>query len=374
MQLQVEPSENVISCQGDWDIHHTAGSEAALAQVYFPEATPVTLVGCQLKRLDIVGAWLLVSLISRLESQKCTVKLQGFSQSHRTLFELVASHAQLASKETEPPAASGFQLSAIVESIGEKAVKQSIKMAAFLSFVGETVWQSARLFSDRRALRWKAMLATIQATGYLALPIVGLLSFLIGIVLTYQLGVQLRNYGATIFVVNFLGLAVLREFAPLMTAIIIAGRTGSAFTAEIGTMQVNQELDALQTLGISPYELLIVPKLIGLLVTLPLLTVWSTFFSLLGGMIMANNMLAIEYLSFIDQFQRTIGVKHYWVGMSKTPVFAGLIALIGCYQGLRVQRSADSVGKQTTASVVQAIFFIIVVDALFSIFFNKLGL
>jgi len=197
---------------------------------------------------------------------------------------------------------------------------------------------------------------------------------MIGIVLTYQMGVQLRNYGANIFIVDLLGLSVLREFGPLLTAIMIAGRTGSSFTAELGLMKANQEIDALTTMGVTPAELLILPKIIGLFIALPLLTIWADIFGIIGGMIMAKNMLGIGWYDFLHRFQSQIPVRALLIGLGKAPIFALLIASIGCFEGVSVKDTADSIGKNTTKSVVYSIFFIIVADAIFSIIFSKLKL
>ena len=210
--------------------------------------------------------------------------------------------------------------------------------------------------------------------GCYALPILALLNFLVGVVLAYQMGVQLQKYGANIFIVDLLGLSILREFAPLITAIIVAGRTGSAFTAEIGSMIINEEIDALKTMGINPVRFLCLPKLLAMVLILPLVTVWGNIFGILGGMIVANNMLHIHFVPFLERFREVIGLSNYVVGLVKTPVFAMIITSVGCFQGLETARRADSVGKQTTKSVVQAIFLIIVVDALFSVLFSKAGI
>ncbi len=167
---------------------------------------------------------------------------------------------------------------------------------------------------------------------------------------------------------------MLREISPLVTAIIVAGRSGSAYTAEIGTMVVNEEVDAIRTLGISPIDLLVVPKTMALVVALPLLTVYADFMGVLGGMIMAKSQLDVGYADFLNRFQEAIAVKHYLIGVAKAPVFALIIALVGCYQGFRVTGGADAVGRHTTVSVVQSIFLVIVTDAFFSLVFNWVGL
>ena len=218
------------------------------------------------------------------------------------------------------------------------------------------------------------MLYNIRSAGFDALPIVGLLSFLLGIVVAYQGADQLRQYGANIFVVDLVGLSMLREFAPLITAIIIAGRSGSAYAAQIGTMSVTEEIDAMRTLGIAPLEMLVVPKILALLIALPLLTVFADVLGVFGGMIMARAQLGVGFGEFLDRFVKAVSVTAYLIGICKAPVFAGIIAVVGCFQGFRTQGGADNVGRQTTRSVVQSTFLVIVADALFSIAFSALDL
>jgi phospholipid/cholesterol/gamma-HCH transport system permease protein len=212
----------------------------------------------------------------------------------------------------------------------------------------------------------------MEQTGVNAVPIVGLLSFLIGVVLAYQGADQLRRFGAEIYTVNLLGISILRELGVLLSAIIIAGRSGSAFTAQIGTMQVNEEIDALRTLGLDPIEVLVLPRLFGLGLTLPLLVFYADFMGLLGGGLMSWAVLNINIPNFLTQLQSAISETTLWVGVVKAPFFAAIIALVGCYEGLHVTRSAESVGRLTTQSVVESIFFVIVTDAAFSIVFSVL--
>ncbi len=234
--------------------------------------------------------------------------------------------------------------------------------------------EAFRVFYSRRRMRWDAIASTIYKTGFQALPILALLSFMIGIVISYQMGNQLRQYGANVFIVNLLGLSVLREFGPLITAIILAGRTGSAFAAQLGIMKINQEIDALDTMGVTPAELLLIPRLIGLVIAIPLLTMWADIFGVIGGMVMANNMLGINWVDFLIRFQHEIPLRSLILGLGKAPVFALIIGSIGCFQGMEVKGSAESVGARTTRSVVLAIFFIIIADAGFSILFSKFKL
>ena len=220
----------------------------------------------------------------------------------------------------------------------------------------------------------RPILFNIRSAGVDALPIVGLLSFLLGIVVAYQGADQLRQYGANIFVADLVGLSMLREFAPLITAIIIAGRSGSAYAAQIGTMAVTEEIDAMRTLGIAPLDVLVLPKIIALLIAMPLLTVFADALGVFGGMIMAQAQLDVGFGEFLDRFTKAVSVTAFLIGICKAPVFAGIIAVVGCFQGFRTHGGADSVGRQTTRSVVQSIFLVIVADALFSVAFSALDL
>jgi len=203
---------------------------------------------------------------------------------------------------------------------------------------------------------------------------VGLLSFLIGVVVAFQGADQLRQFGAEIFTVNLLGVSILRELGVLLTAILIAGRSGSAFTAQIGTMKVNQEIDALQTIGLDPVEVLVVPRILALMIMLPILVFYADLMGLLGGMVMAITVLDISLTTFLKQLQSGVNLTTFIIGMVKAPVFAFLIALVGCFEGFNVSGSAESVGQKTTASVVEGIFLVIVFDAAFSILFSVLGI
>jgi phospholipid/cholesterol/gamma-HCH transport system permease protein len=195
-----------------------------------------------------------------------------------------------------------------------------------------------------------------------------------GVVIAYQGGTALQTFGANIYLVNLLAITMLREMAPLLTAIIVAGRTGSSYAAQIGTMRITEEVDALRTLGITPLEMLALPKLIALVIALPLLTVWADALGLLGGMLVSNTFYGISAANFLNRLPEAVWPSTFWVGLVKTPVFAVLITIIGCYQGLKVRGSAEEVGQATTASVVQAIFLVIIADAFFSIAFQQVGL
>lgn len=262
----------------------------------------------------------------------------------------------------------------VLARVGQTAAGVWEQGFAFLSFVGESTLSLLGWLTHPRRIRWRPILFNLRTTGFDALTIVGLLSFLLGIVVAYQGADQLRQYGANIYVTDLVGLSMLREFAPLMSAIIVAGRSGSAFAAQIGTMEVTQEIDAMRTLGIAPLEMLVLPKLVALVLALPLLTVFADVMGVAGGMLMARAQLGISFHEFLDRFPHAVSATSYLVGIGKAPVFAVIIAMVGCFQGFRTQGGADSVGRQTTRAVVQSIFMVILADALFSVAFSVLGL
>jgi phospholipid/cholesterol/gamma-HCH transport system permease protein len=330
-----------------------------------PPATewPVTLDGSQLQDLDSAGAWWLQG---QLPAGGSAPTLRAWPPRALALMNEVREGVGHAVPEPLPRN--------LLQRTGEAAVAAAQQAQAFLRFVGEVAIAAAGLLRHRSLWRPRAIWHEIQIGGVDALPIIGLTSFLLGIVVAYQGADQLRHYGANVFVVELVGYAMLREFAPLIGAIIIAGRSGSAYAAQIGTMVVSEEIDALRTIGIDPLQRLVLPKIVALAVVLPLLTVFADITGVFGGMVMARSRLDIGFPEFIDRFGRVMEGSALLIGVGKSLVFAVIIAAIGCFQGLRTQGSADSVGRQTTLAVVQSIFIVIVADALFSVAFNMLGL
>jgi phospholipid/cholesterol/gamma-HCH transport system permease protein len=252
------------------------------------------------------------------------------------------------------------------------ACHQGISMLGYLGRV--TVETGEAIAKPKHNLRVAAIFHQIEETGINALPIVGLLSFLIGIVLAYQGADQLERFGAQVFTINLLGVGLLREIGGLITAIIVAGRSGSAFTAHIGTMRVNEEIDAMQTMGLNTVDTLVLPRIIALVITLPLLTFYADVMGLIGGAMMCYFQLDITIPVFLRQLNEAVDVNTVMVGLIKAPVFAFVIALVGCYEGFQVERNAASVGQLTTRAVVESIFIVIVLDAAFSVMFSVLGI
>jgi phospholipid/cholesterol/gamma-HCH transport system permease protein len=333
---------------------------------------PITVVDCQhLTELDTAGAWTLNNLLQNLRQDGVAVSTQGLRPEFKKLLELVAQHVAETAAKSAPTTVlrPGW-----LHRIGQGSMLALNQGLDLLGFVGEAATALAKCLAQPRLIRWRPILYNIRTAGFDALPIVGLLSFLLGIVVAYQGADQLRQYGANIFVADLVGLSMLREFAPLMTAIIIAGRSGSAYAAQIGTMAVTEEIDAMRTIGIAPMELLVLPKVVALVIAMPLLTVFADVLGVLGGMIMARVQLGVGYVEFLDRLSKAVSVSSYVIGVGKAPVFAVIIAVVGCFQGFRTHGGADSVGRQTTRSVVQSIFLVIVADALFSIAFSVLDL
>jgi phospholipid/cholesterol/gamma-HCH transport system permease protein len=363
------PTEQKFTLSGSWTALGIGAIERQL------EALPAPLSGeidaARIEALDTVGAWVLQSDLRRRREQGSLLTVNNLPEQFAALFDVVAQ--QITNQQELRTAPAGTPPSGF-EALGRSAVDVLEQSLALLHFVGQCALTFAACLTHPARLRWRPILFNIRSAGFDALPIVGLLSFLLGIVVAYQGADQLRQYGANIFVADLVGLSMLREFAPLITAIIIAGRSGSAYAAQIGTMSVTEEIDAMRTLGIAPLDLLVVPKIVALLIALPLLTLFADLLGVFGGMLMARAQLGVGFPEFIERFVKAVSVTAYLTGLFKAPVFAVIIAVIGCFQGFRTAGGADSVGRQTTRSVVQSIFLVIVADALFSVAFSALDL
>lgn len=357
-----------VRFSGDWTARRIGAISREMMSMSLGGTGDMALDLAEVRGIDTAGAWLIHRFLLRFESIGREVRLRGASKNAEDLLSIVAEAGKQRDEIPRP------HLPGLLEGIGSDTRKRIEEYGSFLAFVGRVSFISVRILFTPMRMRWRMVMRELEEAGFDALPIVGLLSFLIGIVIAYQGGVLLRDYGASIFVADLVGLSMTRELAPMMTAIIVAGRTGSAYTAQIGTMMVTEEVDAMRTMGITPIEMLVLPKLFALILALPLLTVFSDALGIFGGMFMANSLLGISPSTFVDRLFEALTLESYLIGVGKAPVFAIIIAGVGCFRGFRVRGSAESVGSETTASVVESIFLVIVVDATFSVIFSKLGL
>ena len=366
-----DPASQGLTLSGSWTAREIGPDTPRVGGPPRGSTSALVVDGTRIEALDTAGAWVLQKFLQRLRDEGHTVEMRGLHADFAKLLEVAEQQATGSAKA--PPPVAGPPLSTLGV-LGRNAATTLEEMVAMLSFVGESAAALAGSITHPQRIRWRPILHNIRSAGFDALPIVGLLSFLLGIVVAYQGAAQLRQYGANIFVADLVGLSMLREFAPLITAIIIAGRSGSAYAAQIGTMAVTEEIDAMRTLGIEPLDLLVLPKILALLIVMPLLTVFADVLGVFGGMIMAQAQLGVGFDDFLDRFVKAVSVTSYLIGICKAPVFAAIIAVVGCFQGFRTKGGADSVGRQTTRSVVQSIFLVIVADALFSVAFSALDL
>lgn len=353
-KLIYDGETKIAHCLGLWNI-------ANLANLTFPKIPTkcaVTLDGSQLENFDSAGALALYNHTKGLQ-----LTYNGFKKEHLKLLESLDTKA--INYDQAPPKKPN-----ILARIGQEAILKTKQADGLIVLIGDLCLEVTKT----KRIKIKSVVSVIFSAGIQALPILALLSFLIGVVLAYQMGLQLEMYGANNFIALLSGMANLREFAPLITAIIVAGRTSSAFTAQLGSMKINEEIDALKTMGLSVTRLLVLPKVLGLLIVFPLLIFWSDVFSLLGSMFMAKHLLGVNFVDFLTRLKDSVGIEQFLLGLYKAPVFALLIAIVGCFQGFSVESNAQSVGFHTTKSVVQALFLIIIADAIYSIIYSWIGI
>ncbi len=360
----------VVEAGGLWTLRNAARLDAEIRQVPAPGPRPVHFDITEVKLLDTAGAWTLYRTARDWEAAGARVSIEGGNVDQVALLETVRA----SDKPFEPTAREGLGVVRLVAHVGAAAEDIAREIVDLIGFFGLVVSSLLRTARHPRRLRVTSLIYHMEEVGVNALPIVGLISFLIGVVLAFQGSSQLQRFGAEIFVVNLVAVSVLRALGILLTAIVIAGRSGSACTAQIGARKVHEEIDAMQTLGLDPIEVLVLPRLLALAFTLPLLAFFADIMGLLGGGLISWLALGIPPGAFVERLNTAVSMWSFWVGILKAPVFAFLIAMIGCYEGFQVVGSAESVGQRTTRAVVEAIFLVIVVDAFFSIFFQIIGI
>ncbi|MGH6949238.1 MAG: MlaE family lipid ABC transporter permease subunit [Vitreimonas sp.] len=359
----------VLALRGDWTVDTIAALESDLSDVA-GRLTPGAVVDvAALGRIDVAGAYLIGRTVRESPAGEGRVAIRG---EHANARELL----QAARKAYVGPAPAPDHLTGIggfLDFLGRSVASIGEEIVETVGFLGQTLVVLARLAINPRRIRWVSVVHVMEVAGFNALPIVALLSFFIGMVIAYLGARILGDFGAAVFTVELVTFSVLREFAVVITAILLAGRTDSAFTAEIGAMKMRQEIDAMRVMGIEPMEALVAPRVIAMLVTTPILTFAAMMSGIFGGLLVAWSELGVSPVMFFARISETVPAQHFWVGMSKAPAFAMVLAIIGCKQGLSVGGDVGSLGARVTTSVVQAIFMVILMDALFALWFLEMN-
>jgi phospholipid/cholesterol/gamma-HCH transport system permease protein len=367
IRYTVRAGKPVVEVGGTWTVFSVRGirekARKALAAAGTGKAQR-SVDASGVERLDTAGALEILQLAGGGPDAEVSAK----DQAQANLFEVVRKNMC----EAHPEHHTNW-LAHWLEEIGRNTLELYKQAIALCAFFGEILVVFVEACLSPKRFRPNAVIRQMYEVWIRALTIVGVLCFLIGVVIAYQGVEQLRQFGAETFTVEAVGIGMFRELGPLLTAIIVAGRSGSAFTAQIGTMQVNQEVDAMRTIGLNPIEWLVLPRITALIISMPLLAFWGDMAGLLGGAVACTIYLDFTFVQFFDRLRDTVGAWHFYTGMIKAPVFGAIIATIGCFEGLQVRGSAESVGQLTTKSVVESIFCVIVLDAIFSIIFLLAG-
>jgi phospholipid/cholesterol/gamma-HCH transport system permease protein len=355
-----------LRVRGEWRLENIAAIEAALNATPF-DAGRISVECGGVKAMDLSGAWLLRTRLEQARQAGALVEFVGEPPEHLPFIEDMTTHPPVSPAMEEPPS-----ILTLMAWIGRRFFQQMHQLRDGLDFMGRIAFTGLRALRSVHHLRLTSITRHIYETGIQAIPIVSLIAFLISVIVAYLGAEQLQQFGAEIFTVDLVAIAVLREMGVLLTAIIVAGRSGSAFAAEIGVMRLNDEIDALQSMGVDYFEVLVMPRLIGLLIALPLLTIIADAMGLAGGALLSSLLLDISFPQFVARVQDALAPTTFWAGLVKAPVFALLIALVGTYRGMQVRDSSRELGRLTTVAVVQSIFLVIFADAVFAIVFVEL--
>lgn len=359
----------VVTLNGEWTVHHLPkGARVVLGGI--PKTFQRLVVnGTGLEEVDTSGAWLILQTISQFSFSPQHIEWIGFSDSHLKIIRMIAKMKH----ESVPRPVRGAAATSLIE-LGKYCVGSVAGAMTLTSFFGQLCISAKRVILHPSRIRFKSIIYHVNEIGIQAIPIVVLMAFFISLVLGYQGANQLKLFGAKEYTVNLVAISLLREMGVLITAIMLAGRSCSAFAAQIGVMQMNDEVAAMRTLGLDPFELLVLPRIIAVIIALPVLTFIADMAGLLGTYFVASAYLGISYAQFSDRVLHAATDMTFYIGLMKAPVFAFYIGLIGCYQGLQVRTSATELGLRTTAAVVQSIFWIVLMDAVFSVIFTSMNL
>ena len=357
----------VITLSGSWlwSTINEKSFNTKLSQI--KKSKVVTVSGINIDKIDTTGIYFIIRLIKYLKKHKIQLAKLELNSSNSKLYERISAQSNIQTPKQFT------HTSRLLSRLGMYLVDSFRVALSLISFFGLFCFNLIGFIKAPLNLDWREVSRTIHDAGLKGLWVAWLLSFLLGITLAYQMAPQFTTYGANVYIVNFLGIAMLKEVSPLMTAVIVAGRTGAAITAEIGTRKVQEEIDALQTMGISTMQRIVLPKVLGVIIAVPLITSVADMASMLGGAIVSDSALNVDYSLFLSRMQNYVSINNYTCGLIKSVAFAFIVALIGCFCGLRVKGNANSIGEATTKSVVAGIILIVIVDAIFGIIFKTLG-
>ena len=361
----------VLRLGGDWTLAHYKRLNQVVDRLRGRAGEAARVDLSALLALDTAGAQLICALLGSQRVEVLMAEAADVPAERRALLRAVA--AALSGQDGSGARRRGSALGDVLEHVGRTMGVFWHHVVGLVGFIGLILETAARVMLQPRRWRVTALVANLEKTALDAVPIIALLTFLVGAVVAFLGATVLADFGASIFTVDLIAYSCLREFGVLLTAIIVAGRTASAFTAQIGSMRANEEVDAIRVLGLDPVELLVLPRVFALMLALPMLTFVAMVSGIVGGMLVSALTLDISPVMFLSRLESNVGLIHFLVGMSKAPIFAFLIAVIGCLEGLRVQGSAQSVGEHTTSAVVQSIFVVIVVDAIAALFCMEMG-
>lgn len=369
-ELHDDARAPVLALSGDWTVDTIASVEAGMRDLQGRLATRAVVDVSRLGHIDMAGAYLVDRTLRGGEAASDKIDVRGEHANAARLLET----ARRATPEAAPPAQGLRGWRALLDSIGRAVAGIGEELIESVSFFGQTLVTLAALIAKPRRIRTVSIVHAMEEAGLNALPIVALLAFFIGLVVAYLGARILGDFGASVFTVELVAFSMMREFGVVITAVLLAGRTNSAFTAEIGAMKMRQEIDAMRTMGIDPMDALVAPRVIAMLLMTPLLTFTAIMAGLFGGLLVCWADLGISPVMFFSRIADEIPAKHFWIGMVKSPVFALVLTVIACKQGLSVGGDVNSLGRHVTSSVVQAIFMVILLDALFAIWFLEMDL
>ena len=370
-ELVADEGGGVLRLGGDWTLAHYRRLNQVVDRLRGRAGEAARVDLSALLALDTAGAQLICALLGSQRVEVLMAEAADVPAERRALLRAVA--AALSGQDGSGARRRGSALGDVLEHVGRTMGVFWHHVVGLVGFIGLILETAARVMLQPRRWRVTALVANLEKTALDAVPIIALLTFLVGAVVAFLGATVLADFGASIFTVDLIAYSFLREFGVLLTAIIVAGRTASAFTAQIGSMRANEEVDAIRVLGLDPVELLVLPRVFALMLALPMLTFVAMVSGIVGGMLVSALTLDISPVMFLSRLESNVGLIHFLVGMSKAPIFAFLIAVIGCLEGLRVQGSAQSVGEHTTSAVVQSIFVVIVVDAIAALFCMEMG-